>query len=158
MSKVTIGKICTKDSLTWHFWWVKWHHFAELMAILNDKLSKFFFGQRISAFSHTVCFAKLSKTPLKIATLQSSENYWALNCSVLFLSAIWCSINDLPNVSNGFFECPNYSHVRVGRFCTLSCAKGFHPASIDKAMCQEGIHSQVGKWSDGNFTCHGEKL
>ncbi|KAJ8024376.1 P-selectin [Holothuria leucospilota] len=69
--------------------------------------------------------------------------------------AITCSSDDLPGVTDGLFDCTPNSNISMGDVCTLTCNNGFYPTSSDRAVCESREDNTGGKWSDGNFTCHG---
>ena len=74
---------------------------------------------------------------------------------ILILQAITCYAIDLPEVSDGFFDCVSNSYIPMGDVCTLSCRDGFYPAFSHQAECMAGTRV-AGVWSYEHFECNGK--
>ncbi|KAJ8020598.1 hypothetical protein HOLleu_40231 [Holothuria leucospilota] len=55
-----------------------------------------------------------------------------------------CSSEDLPNVTNGSFNCGD--RMMVGEVCNLTCRENYYPSLLSQTTCMN-VGTGVGKWS-----------
>ncbi|KAJ8025111.1 E-selectin [Holothuria leucospilota] len=69
-------------------------------------------------------------------------------------SEIQCLNDDLPEVTNGSFDCPPGGVTMKDKVCNLTCGnKGLHPFPLNRAICVAGSGKNGGEWLPGNFSC-----
>lgn len=69
----------------------------------------------------------------------------SLSSSIYPFTAVMCSSEDLPGVTNGSFKCGD--RLIVGDVCNLTCRENYYPSLLSQTTCLN-VGNGVGKWSN----------